>query len=498
MPTPVRTAIADGLALAVVVAVMLAGPLLSPPVTHHGEAREGLVVQDIVTRGDWILPRRNGELPSKPPLFHWSAALVTKLLGASDGALRLPSAVAALVVVLAVYALGHALGGRVAAWLGSAILLGMVPFLDAAAVARVDMTFTAAITVALAAFRLWDAGRRPIARAFCHGGIAAAVLAKGPAGALVPIAVIVAFLASERRLGVLRTFWSWPLALATVAVDGGWYALAAADGGSAFLQLQIVHENLERVIGGAAFHHSERHTLVRMPWSLFVGLLPWSLILPWSGVTWLRGRRPDDAAWFLHAWWMTVLVIFTLSAGQRSVYLLPAAPAVALLAARWLAVRISAGAPPLLGRLRPPHWIRHHTRGPWPAMIALVLVVDVTTMLALQVTREHRAARASIVVFADAVRNVVPANAPLFAGGGLGRDATLVLAYRTARPLPREPAVAPTGAYCLVPASEVAGRAAAGHALLAISARQRGPNVALMRGPTLQVSAEPCSELQGR
>src|SRR4029079_19602587 len=56
--------------LACVFGLALAWPLHSPPIDHHGEAREGLVVQAIVDRGEWILPRRNGELPSKPPLFH--------------------------------------------------------------------------------------------------------------------------------------------------------------------------------------------------------------------------------------------------------------------------------------------------------------------------------------------------------------------------------------------------------------------------------------------
>ncbi|MEO6029551.1 MAG: glycosyltransferase family 39 protein, partial [Candidatus Binatia bacterium] len=97
---------AEGAALAAVLLVLLAWPLCTPPIGHHGEAREGLVVQDIVANGHWILPRRNGDLPSKPPLFHWAAALSTEVFGASDASLRLPSAIAAVVVALTTYALG--------------------------------------------------------------------------------------------------------------------------------------------------------------------------------------------------------------------------------------------------------------------------------------------------------------------------------------------------------------------------------------------------------
>ena len=148
---PDRAHLVDALVLAAVLVLMLAWPVCSPPISHHGEAREGLVVQDIVGHGHWVLPRRNGELPSKPPLFHWSAAAATHLFGAGDASLRLPSAGAALLVVLATYALGVLIGGRITGWLASGVLLGMAPFLTAAGEARVDMVFAAAITVTLVA-----------------------------------------------------------------------------------------------------------------------------------------------------------------------------------------------------------------------------------------------------------------------------------------------------------------------------------------------------------
>jgi len=98
--------------LACVLGLALAWPLHAPPIEHHGEAREGLVVQAVVDRGEWILPRRNGELPSKPPLFHWLAAAATRAFGFSDGVVRLPSAVAAWGVACVTFALGGAIGLR--------------------------------------------------------------------------------------------------------------------------------------------------------------------------------------------------------------------------------------------------------------------------------------------------------------------------------------------------------------------------------------------------
>ena len=56
------------------------------------EAREAQVVETILREGEWILPLRNGIIPSKPPLFHWVAALLSILLGGvSEFSVRLPS-----------------------------------------------------------------------------------------------------------------------------------------------------------------------------------------------------------------------------------------------------------------------------------------------------------------------------------------------------------------------------------------------------------------------
>jgi hypothetical protein len=79
----------------IIVALLTAATYFSPHIWHHGEAREALVIQDIVENHRWVLPLRNGELPSKPILYHWIAALFALPLGLSDFTVRLPSIVGA-------------------------------------------------------------------------------------------------------------------------------------------------------------------------------------------------------------------------------------------------------------------------------------------------------------------------------------------------------------------------------------------------------------------
>lgn len=115
----------DLVLLALVLALLLAWPLASPSIITRGEAREALVVQDLVQGGDWLLPRRLGELASKPPLFHWIAATGARVFGLSDVTVRLPSALAAWTMAAATLALGMRIGGRLVGWLAVGVLLGM-------------------------------------------------------------------------------------------------------------------------------------------------------------------------------------------------------------------------------------------------------------------------------------------------------------------------------------------------------------------------------------
>src|SRR2546427_5253445 len=98
----------------VALTVVLAALPIGSDVYEGGEAREGLVVREMLRTGDWILPLWNGSVvPSKPPLFHWLAAAGAALTdaGVTEHTLRAPSIVLAGVVVLLLFLAGRARGG---------------------------------------------------------------------------------------------------------------------------------------------------------------------------------------------------------------------------------------------------------------------------------------------------------------------------------------------------------------------------------------------------
>ncbi|HEV7730532.1 MAG TPA: glycosyltransferase family 39 protein [Candidatus Binatia bacterium] len=400
--------------LAVVLALLLAWPLASPSIITRGEAREALVVQDLVQGGDWVLPRRLGDLASKPPLFHWIGAAGARVLGLSDATVRLPSALAAWVMAAATFALGARIGGRFVGWLAVGVLLAMVGFWRSALEARVDMVFAAAVTVSLAGFWDWHetGGRR--ARAVCWLAAAAAALAKGPVGFALPGLVVAATLLVNRDRARARALWSWSLAAIALGIVGLWYAAAVARGGQEFIAIQLMRENVDRLVGRGEF--AERGTRGRLVWALITRLAPWSAIVPVAAVQWWRGRREVAAGRFLHAWWLVVLGLFTLAVGQRIVYLLPLYPAIAVLVARELAP-----------------WFGSRAA---EAMLVLALA-DVAVLGGVQVARVVEWRSSPWPEFIRTFRRTVPADAVVSATLGVAEDARLVLAWRLGRRLPR-------------------------------------------------------------
>src|SRR5258707_15702815 len=67
------------------------------------EPRYAQVAREMLERHDWITPVLGGQpWLEKPPLYYWQAMVAYRILGVSDWAARLPSALDASFLVLAV------------------------------------------------------------------------------------------------------------------------------------------------------------------------------------------------------------------------------------------------------------------------------------------------------------------------------------------------------------------------------------------------------------
>jgi len=327
----------------IILLLALCGVLYFPylgavPFFDKGEPREALAVQDIVQRGEWLFPlKRATAIPSKPPLFHWSAALTYQATGKlNESTIRFPSALYATLGVLLVYGLGRKLFGAETGLLGGALLATTMLYGNLALNARVDMTLCFFVTASLVLFYFLYRGflTNPFCYFLFYAIVGVGTLAKGPLGILLPGLVIASFLSLKRRWDLFGKFCFHPGVLLTLALALGWYGLAVTRGGEGFVDRQILKENLERFFGGSGHSHPIYYYL---PY-LFSQGLPWSLFLPFLLWDFFKRGSParHDGAQFLLLWCGAMFVFFSLSLGKRPVYLLPLYPALALLTALWL------------------------------------------------------------------------------------------------------------------------------------------------------------------
>ncbi len=308
------------------------------PLYTKGEPREAVTVFDIVHGGGVILPQRAGvEIPSKPLLMHWMAALISLATGGvTEFSVRLPSAGLAIAGVIVCYFYVRRLFDNVTALVAALILATTFQYLQAGTGARVDMTLTFFMEVAFFEFILMAEGltRR---RMLLYVAIALAVLTKGPIGLILPGLVALIWIIAEKRWTLLREMSLVRGAVVVLALAGGWYLAALIEGGPEFFRKQILTENLLRFAGGSDFHEGHIHPFYYMELALFAGFLPWTILLPIVGIEAARAPRVLDPRFkYILVWFATVLIFFNLPQSKRGVYLLCMYPAFATLVAIYI------------------------------------------------------------------------------------------------------------------------------------------------------------------
>jgi 4-amino-4-deoxy-L-arabinose transferase-like glycosyltransferase len=320
-----------------------------PPAANPAEARVAGVVQEMVSSGDWLVPRLDGEPRlHKPPGYYWVAAAISSLTGeATWASVRAGSALAALGLVAATFFWGRAIGGP-ALGLGAALCLATMHYTAAFGRRGVaEMLLSLSTVLALASFdRVCFARERrwipSFALALCLG-----ILAKATAALLmigVPIGVWLALdPASRSRARAL-------LPGSALALCAGflWYAVvfARVPGAAETIVAEAALPLGLHVAGpGSALHY-------RLPTDyvgpLVTGTLPAGLLLPlaiWHcAKTRLYAANPRLR--FVALGFGSLLTALALLPQKQRHYLLPLLPLLALLLAG-AALELRARAPEL-------------------------------------------------------------------------------------------------------------------------------------------------------
>src|SRR3990167_9387884 len=113
------------------------------------EIRHAEIVREMAESGDYLVPKLLGKTYyDKPPVMHVAAAVLTRMVGEPSMTLvRMPSAIAGILGVLATYGVGLLLLDRCTALVGAFALLGMPGYSLMARQARPDMILCFSIIV---------------------------------------------------------------------------------------------------------------------------------------------------------------------------------------------------------------------------------------------------------------------------------------------------------------------------------------------------------------
>lgn len=323
------------------------------------EGNNAEAAREMDTTGDWVVPKFNGELRvDKPALLYWLQIGAYRAFGVNEFSARLPSALAAVAAALGVYELGRRMFGAGAGLLGGMVFATSLAPTVAGHFANPDALLTACAVWTLHFFWAGFAGRgRPlfVPMGACMG---LAMLAKGPVGLLLPLAVAGLFLLWSGRLRCLldrRLLWGM---FAFILVMGPWYAWVATETKAEFLRGFFLTHNVGRALSpmenhrGPLFYYAAVLPLGFLPWSVFLGLCAW------YGVKALRRgdatSSPESrgAARFLWCWVAVYFAAFSVAATKLPNYILPLYPPLALLTG-WVLDRWRRGA------IAPRPWALH-------------------------------------------------------------------------------------------------------------------------------------------
>jgi 4-amino-4-deoxy-L-arabinose transferase-like glycosyltransferase len=359
------------------------------------EGRNSEKAREILLLNDWITPHHNF-LPTldKPMAFYWPVALSFKLFGLSEWAARLPSALAALGCLLLVYQFARRQWGlREALW-SCLVLVTNVGFFIFARVVIFDMSLSFFLALALFSFysaiRAEEARRRLMYNLVMYAALGAGTLIKGAVAVVLPGLVIGSYILLTRRWYVVPRMAIARGAIVYLAVVAPWYLWSEVRN-PGYLNYFLWEEHFVRYTS-AEFERSKG-------WYYFivvtvVGFFPWIAVLPQTARHLWR-ERGDDTTQFLALWALVPVIFFSFSMSQLPQYILPIFPALALLAGRYLAERISGAGTPAWQRILLP----------WGCVISVVIYLLMGALWPNLLVRHVRPAVAQNV-------------APLAASGG--------------------------------------------------------------------------------
>jgi len=338
--------------LLIAVAVSFYFNIYAVPLFDLDEGAFSEATREMFVRGDFISTYLDGKPRyDKPILIYWLQAASVSVFGFNEFGFRLPSAIAATLWVLAVFAFVlRVRGDRRSALMAAIVTATAFEVSVMAKAATADALLNLFIAASLFCVYLYWKERERRWLLFTFALIGLGFLTKGPVSVLVPLAVSFLFFATTRELKEWLRLVFNPLGIVIfLVVAMPWYVVQYLKEGDAFIQGFFFKHNIDRFSSPMEQHGGGIFYYVPV---VLVAVLPFTTVLIRSLFD-IKGLWRDELTRFALLWFLFVLGFFSLSGTKLPHYVLYGLTGTFVIMSLWMRRQDGAG----VGRLRSQLWL---------------------------------------------------------------------------------------------------------------------------------------------
>lgn len=318
----------------IVAAIVFFWGLGSMDLLSLNEGRRALAIQEMVSSGNWLLPHLNGELYlTKPPLLYWLSSSLGFIWGVNEWTLRLPSALAAIAVLIMVYRYALQQSGKWAALFAVQLLIANLGFAMLGRRAEIEMLLTAlCVGSLLSALQYIQSQSSKNWIILSYFLLALALMTKGPLVILLvtlPLLIAAIYSKNPHIKAVLLSGRGW---LIFLVVGLTWYVIVSWQLGFDIWATIAKRDMLDKMQSESAKPILSYLAWIAVDFMLLIGLF---LV----GVKeFFKQQFQQSRQLVLLAATILPLIIFSLFSNKHAKYLLPIYPLIAIL----LAIKLAA------------------------------------------------------------------------------------------------------------------------------------------------------------
>jgi len=300
------------------------------------EGRNAEIAREMAVTGSWLVPTLEGHPRLDKPAAYFAAVAVSlKAFGINEWGARMPSALCGLAIMALMYAFARRVYDPATAALTVIVIATSPMALAFSRIVIVDNALAVCTIAAILAAFVAENGEVPDRRWHAAGAAAAGLgmLVKGPVGALVPAAVLVAYFWADGRPRALRRVFAPVNVLIVFGLFLPWF-VALIHAHPEFAYYGLVEETFNRFFT-PAFNRGQPFWYYGP--TFLAAVFPWTVLLvAMAPAAWSQRLGLTRADRLFVVWTIVVLVFFSMSRTKQPGYILTGVVAAAACVGRGL------------------------------------------------------------------------------------------------------------------------------------------------------------------